>query len=127
MPLLYSQNYPNELLEINHHDSCMYVETHKQVGGGRHLVHIRNLVRGMPVTMREDYSKEGYFSMGTESRDLNLIDKEFKEILNKLRSMCIVCLPIIPFQAEIIHLEKHSPKTEKLVSDRISYIRETHG
>ena len=78
MPLLYSQHYPVELLEFNPHISCIYVESQKKIGGGRPVVYVRKLVRGMPVTLRENYSTGGYLKIDTKIRDHDLIDIELK-------------------------------------------------
>ena len=124
MPLIFTQHYSVELIDSNPHMSCMYIESQKKTGGGRHTTFIRGYLRGMPIRLREDYTEKGYLISVTESRDRPQIDKDFNEILQKLRSMCIVCLPIIPFQTEITNLEKHSPKMAELVVKRMTQIKE---
>ena len=124
MPLIFTQHYSVELIASNPHMSCMYIESQKKAGGGRHIAFIRGHLRGMPIRLREDYTENGYLTSVTESRDQMQIDKDCNEILQKLRSMCIICLPIIPFQTEITNLEKHSPKIAELVIKRMTQIKE---
>ena len=124
MPLIFTQHYSVELIDSIAHMSCMYIESQKKAGGGRHITFIRGYLRGMPIRLRENYTENGYLTSVTESRDRPQIDKDFNEILQKLRSMCIVCLPIIPFQTEITNLEKHSPKMAELVVKRMTQIKE---
>ena len=124
MPLIYTDDYNIELLTINPHISCMYVESCKQTGGGRNVAFLRNYMRGLPVTLRENYSTKGYFSSATQTRDKAQILKEFKKIQEQLWGQTVICLALSPFQKELEALEKRSPEVAKVLSRRMEYVRE---
>ena len=95
------------------------------MGGGRMLAVLRGHLKGIPVTLRENYAAKGYLLSTTQSRDKELILKEFKNIQQKLWGQTVICLPITPFQKELENLEKHSREVAKTLSRRMEYIKET--
>ena len=125
MPLVYTNDYDIELLTMNPHMACMYVESRKEMGGGRMLAVLRGHLKGIPVTLRENYAAKGHLKSDTQSRDKATLLKQFKDIQQKLWSQTIICLPITPFQRELENLEKHSPEVAKMLTTRMEYIRET--
>jgi len=125
MPLVYTNDYDIEFISMNPHMACMYVESRKEMGGGRMLAVLRGHLKGIPVTLRENYAAKGHLISDTQSRDRAVLLKQFKDIQQKLWSQTIICLPIIPFQRELENLEKHSPEVAKMLTKRMEYIKET--
>ena len=125
VPLVYTKDYDVEFISLNPHMACLYVESRRGMGGGRMLAVLRGHLKGIPVTLRENYAAKGYLLSTTQSRDKELILKEFKNIQQKLWGQTVICLPITPFQKELENLEKHSPEVAKTLSRRMEYIKET--
>ena len=125
MSLVYTNDYDIEFISLNPHMACMYVESRKEMGGGRMLAVLRGHLKGIPVTLRENYAAKGHLIPDTQSRDKATLLKQFKDIQQKLWSQTIICLPITPFQRELENLEKHSPEVAKMLTTRMEYIRET--
>jgi hypothetical protein len=124
MPLVYTNDYDVEFISLNPHMACMYVESRKEMGGGRMLAVLRGHLKGIPVTLRENYATKGHLISDTQSRDKATLLKQFKGIQEKLWGQTVICLPITPFQRELESLEKHSPEVAKMLSKRMEYIRE---
>ena len=124
MPLVYTNDYDVEFISLNPHMACMYVESRKEMGGGRMLAVLRGHLKGIPVTLRENYATKGHLISDTQSRDKAALLKQFKDIQEKLWGQTIICLPITPFQRELENLEKHSPEVAKMLSKRMEYIKE---
>jgi hypothetical protein len=125
MSLVYTNDYDVEFISLNPHMACMYVESRKELGGGRGIAILRGHLKGIPVTLRENYADKGHLKAETQARDKALLLKQFKDIQQKLWSQTIICLPITPFQRELENLEKHSPEVAKMLTKRMDYIRET--
>ena len=123
MTILYTESYPLDILTMNPHVSVIYVESHTQTGGGRQMSYLRNHLRGLPITLRENFSIEGYLTPKTEKRDSLQIQKELKKVITKLQTFNIVCFPVTPFQSEFEILEKHSPKIAKLVTYHVEKMK----
>ncbi len=113
MPLLFTQSYQLDILTMNPHVSVIYVESYIQKGGGRQMSYLRNHLRGLPLTLRENFSTGGYLTQPTENRDIIQIEKEIKNIIAKLQAFNVVCFPILPFEKELENLKRYSPKVEK--------------
>jgi len=124
MPLVYTNDYDVEFISLNPHMACMYVESRKEMGGGRMLAVLRGHLKGIPVTLRENYAAKGHLISDTQSRDKATLLKQFKDIQEKLWGQTVICLPITPFQRELESLEKHSPEVAKMLSKRMEYIKE---
>ena len=75
MTILYTESYPLDILTMNPHVSVIYVESHTQTGGGRQMSYLRNHLRGLPITLRENFSIEGYLTQPTENRDIIKLEK----------------------------------------------------
>ena len=125
MPLVYTNDYDIEFISLNPHMACMYVESRKEMGGGRMLAVLRGHLKGIPVTLRENYAAKGHLIFDTQSRDKATLLKQFKDIQQKLWGQTVICLPITPFQRELENLEKHSPEVAKMLSKGMEYIKET--
>ena len=126
MPLLFTQSYQLDILTMNPHASVIYVESHTQTGGGRQMSYLRNYLRGLPLTLRENFSTDGYLAKQTESRDMIKLEKELRHIRSRLEGFSIVCLPIVPLEKHFEELAKRSPKIEKFVTTKISEIKDIY-
>ena len=65
MPLLYTKLYDSGLIEMNEDLMCVFVEAHNRLGGGRDTVYLEATRRGVPLTMRNDFSDSGYLDYST--------------------------------------------------------------
>jgi hypothetical protein len=65
MPLLNTKLYDSGLIEMNEDLMCVFVEAHNRAGGGRDTVYLRQHDRGVPLTMRNDFSDSGYLDYST--------------------------------------------------------------
>jgi len=125
MPLIYTDDYDLEFITMNPHIAFLYVESHRVLGGGRMTAVLRGHLKGIPITLRENYTDDGYLREETQARDKQLLIKQFKDIHDKLWNQTVIFLPISPFQRELESLEKYSPEVAKVLSRRMEYIRET--
>ena len=123
MPLVYTDDYDLEFITINPHVAFLYVESHKEFGGGRMIAVLRGHLKGIPITLRENYTDDGYLREETQSRDKTLLLKQFKKINDYLWSQTVYA-PISPFQRELEILETF-PRSGKDVIKKNGYIRET--
>ena len=92
MSILFTQSYQLDILTINPHLSVIYVESHSRTGGGRQMSYLRNHLRGLSLTLRENFSTDGYLTEQTEGRDLRTLEKELREIRLRLENFSMVCL-----------------------------------
>ena len=123
MTILFTSSYPLDLITMNPHASVIYVESHTKTGGGRQMSYLRNHLRGMPLTLRENFTTEGHLTPRTEARDILLIEKQLREIRARLQAFVLVCFPVVPFDVQLTYLEQHSPKFSKFVSDKLEQIK----
>ena len=126
MPVLFTQSYQLDILTINPHVSVIYVESHIQTGGGRQMSYLRNHLRGLSLTLRENFSTNGYLSPETENRDIRTLQKELREIRIRLEGFNIVCLPIAPLEKHFEELAKHSPMVEQFVTEKLGNMKDTY-
>ena len=108
---------------MNPHVSVIYVESYIQKGGGRQMAYLRNHLRGLPLTLRENFSTGGYLTQPTENRDIIQIEKEIKSIIAKLQAFNVVCFPILPFEKELENLKRYSPKVEKKLTTHLDNLK----
>ena len=123
MTILYTESYPLDILTMNPHVSLIYVESYIQKGGVRQMAYLRNHLRGLPVTLRENFLTGGYLTQPTENRDIIQIEKEIKDIVVRLQAFNIVCFPITPFEKEFENLKNYSPKVEKVITTYMDKIK----
>ena len=84
MSVIYSHNYLIELMEYNENLYHIYIESHREAGGGRDVVFLRQHDRGIPLTLRENFSEDGTLTSRTEQRDIVRIENEFQAISQAL-------------------------------------------
>ena len=123
MTILYTESYPLDILTMNPHVSVIYVESYIQKGGGRQMAYLRSHLRGLPLTLRENFSTGGYLTHPTENRDIIQIEKEIKNIIAKLQAFNVVCFPILPFEKELENLKRYSPKVEKKLTTHLDNLK----
>ena len=86
MPVLYSRNYMADLMELNEDLYHVYIDSHVETGGGRDVVFLRQHERGIPLTLRENFSDNGTLTSLTEQRDIVKVENEFQTI----RYVCLL-------------------------------------
>lgn len=123
MTILYTESYPLDILTMNPHVSVIYVESYIQKGGGRQMAYLRSHLRGLPLTLRENFSTGGYLTQPTENRDIIQIEKEIKNIIAKLQAFNVVCFPILPLEKELENLKRYSPKVEKKLTTHLDNLK----
>lgn len=123
MPVLITKEYDTSLIDMNENVYYVYVNAVSESGGGRRVVTLRQHTRGLPLTLREDYSVNGLFTSNTESRDTQRIETEFQQITKVLAEGYIVCVPIYPLTEELTLLEKRSPKVAGYLQKRLELFR----
>jgi hypothetical protein len=106
-------------MEYNENLYHIYIESHREAGGGRDVVFLRQHDRGIPLTLRENFSEDGTLTSRTEQRDIVRIENEFQAISQALNYGKIVCLPMYPLTKELITIEKQSLKLAGYVNKRM--------
>ena len=119
MPVLYSRNYMADLMELNEDMYHVYIDSHVETGGGRDIVYLRQHERGIPLTLRENFSDNGTLTSLTEQRDIMKVENEFQTIHYVLGQGKVICVPIYPLTKELITIEKQSPKLIGYINVRI--------
>ena len=119
MSVIYAREYMTELMELNEDLYHLYIDSHVETGGGRETVFLRQHERGIPLTLRENFSENGSLTSLTEQRDIVKVENEFQAINQALNYGKIVCLPIYPLTKELTTIEKQSLKLAGYVNKRM--------
>ena len=119
MSAIYLHSYQTKLLELNENLYLIYIESHKGTGGGRDITFLRQHDRGIPLTLRDDFSEEGALTPKTEARDIIKVENEFQTINYSLNYGKILCVPIYPLLNELTTIEKQSPKMAGYINKRL--------
>lgn len=119
MSAIYLHTYQTKLLELNENLYHVYIESHKGVGGGRDITFLRQHDRGIPLTLRDNFSEHGAVTPETEARDIVKIENEFQTINYSLNYGKILCVPIYPLLDELTIIEKQSPKMAGYINKRL--------
>ena len=119
MAILYVRQYQKDLMELNEDLYHVYIDSHVETGGGRDIVYLRQHDRGIPLTLRENFSDNGSLTSPTEQRDIQKVENEFQTISYVSSQGKIICLPIRQLIDELITIERQSPKLAGYVSKRI--------
>ena len=119
MSVIYAREYMTELMELNEDLYHVYIDSHVETGGGRETVFLRQHERGIPLTLRENFSENGSLTSLTEQRDIVKVENEFQAINQALNYGKIVCLPIYPLTKALTTIEKQSPKLAGYVNKRM--------
>lgn len=116
---IYVDNYQTKLLELNENLYHIYIESHKGTGGGRDITFLRQHDRGIPLTLRDNFSEQGALTPETEARDVVKVENEFQTINYSLNYGKILCVPIYPLLDELTILERQSPKMAGYINKRL--------
>ena len=119
MTILYVRQYQKDLMELNEDLYHVYIDSHVETGGGRDIVYLRQHERGIPLTLRENFSDNGTLTSNTEKRDIVKIENQFQTINYVSDQGKVICLPILGLTEELLILEKQSPKLAGYVKKRL--------
>ena len=119
MSVIYLHTYQTKLLELNEDLYHLYIESHKGIGGGRDITFLRQHDRGIPLTLRDNFSEHGAVTPETEARDIVKVENEFQTINYSLNYGKILCVPIYPLLDELTIIEKQSPKMAGYINKRL--------
>ena len=119
MSIIYVHKFHIDLLGLNEDLYHVYIDSHVETGGGRDVVFLRQHERGIPLTLRENFSKNGSLTSNTEQRDIVKVENEFQVIGHALDYGKIVCLPMFPLTIQLITIEKQSLKLAGYINKRI--------
>ncbi len=119
MSIIYVHQFHIDLLELNEDLYHVYIDSHVETGGGRDIVFLRQHERGIPLTLRENFSDNGTLTSLTEQRDIMKVENEFQTIRYVTNQGKVICLPIFQLTNELITIEKQSPKLAGYVNKRI--------
>jgi len=119
MTILYVRQYQRDLMELNEDLYHVYIDSHVETGGGRDIVYLRQHDRGIPLTLRENFSDNGTLTSHTEKRDIVKIENQFQTINYVSDQGKVICLPILGLTEELLILEKQSPKLAGYVKKRL--------
>ena len=119
MSIIYVREYQKDLMDLNEDLYHVYIDSHVETGGGRDIVFLRQHERGIPLTLRENFSDNGTLTSLTEQRDIMKVENEFQTIRYVTSQGKVICLPIFQLTNELITIEKQSPKLAGYVNKRI--------
>lgn len=119
MSIIYVREYQKDLMNLNEDLYHVYIDSHVETGGGRDIVFLRQHERGIPLTLRENFSDNGTLTSLTEQRDIMKVENEFQTIRYVTSQGKVICLPIFQLTNELITIEKQSPKLAGYVNKRI--------
>ena len=119
MAIIYVHQFHIDLLGLNEDLYHVYIDSHVETGGGRDVVHLRQHERGIPLTLRENFSDNGTLTSHTEKRDIVKIENQFQTINYVSDQGKVICLPILGLTEALLILEKQSPKLAGYVKKRL--------
>ena len=122
MPYVFIRDYDLELLELNKDMYHMYVESHVGAGGERKTVFLRQHERGLPLTLRNNFSDLGTLSSESEKRDITTVEVEIQKISRLVQSGANVCVPLTRLTNEFTPMERLSPKLAGYLLKRLASV-----
>ena len=122
MPYVFIRDYDLELLELNKDMYHMYVESHGGAGGERKTVFLRQHERGLPLTLRNNFSDLGTLSSESEKRDITTVEVEIQKISRLVQSGANVCVPLTRLTNEFSPMERLSPKLAGYLLKRLASV-----
>lgn len=122
MPYVFIRDYDLELVELNKDMYHVYVESHGGVGGERKTVFLRQHERGLPLTLRNNFSDLGALSSETEKRDITIVEAEIGKISRLANSGANVCVPLTRLTNEFSPMERLSPKLAGYLLKRLASV-----
>ncbi len=122
MPYIFVRDYDIDLMEMNKELYHVFVDSVFRSGGERKVVYIRQHERGLPLTLRENYSDMGMFTAETETRDIRKIELQLQHISRISFNGANVCVPILPLSKELDNTQRLSPKLGGYLKKRMDSI-----
>ena len=122
MPYVFIRDYDLELLELNKDMYHMYVESHVGAGGERKTGFMRQPERGLPLTLRNNFSDLGTLSSESEKRDITIVEAEIGKISRLANSGANVCVPLTRLTNEFSPMERLSPKLAGYLLKRLASV-----
>lgn len=122
MPYIFVREYELELMEMNKDLHHIYIESHRGQGGERRIVYLRQNSRGLPLTLRDNYSDFGVLNAESEKRDITTVESEIQKISKLSQYGVNVCVPLSHLTNELSLVEKQSPKVAGYVLKRLASI-----
>ena len=122
MPYVFIRDYDLELLELNKDMYHMYVASHVGAGGERKTVFLRQHERGLPLTLRNNFSDLGTLSSESEKRDITTVEVEIQKISRLVQSGANVCVPLTRLTNEVSPMERLSPKLAGYLLKRLASV-----
>lgn len=122
MAYVFIRDYDLELLELNKDMYHVYVESHMSAGGERKTVFLRQHERGLPLTLRNNFSDLGALSSETEKRDITTVEAEIGKISRLANSGVNVCVPLTRLTNEFSPLERLSPRLAGYLLKRLASV-----
>lgn len=122
MAYVFIRDYDLELLELNKDMHHVYVESHIGAGGERKTVFLRQHERGLPLTLRNNFSDLGALSSDTEKRDITTVEAEIGKISRLASSGANVCVPLTRLTDEFSPLERLSPRLAGYLLKRLASV-----
>ena len=119
MAIIYVHQFHIDPLGLNEDLYHVYIDSHVETGGGRDIVYLRQHDRGIPLTLRENFSDNGSLTSPTEQRDIQKVENEFQTISYVSSQGKIICLPIRQLIDELITIGKQSLKLAGYINKRI--------
>lgn len=122
MAYVFIRDYDLELLELNNDMYHVYIESHVGAGGERKTVFLRQHERGLPLTLRNNFSDLGALSSETEKRDITTVEAEIGKISRLANSGVNVCVPLTRLTNEFSPLERLSPRLAGYLLKRLASV-----
>ena len=122
MAYIFVRDYDIDLMELNKSMHHVFIESVSQAGGERKVVYLRQNDRGLPLTLRDNYSDMGLFTVETEARDIRQIEIELQKISRLSYNGANVCVPILPLSREMDSIQRLSPKLAGYMKKRMDSI-----
>jgi hypothetical protein len=122
MPYLFVKNYEVDLMHMNKSLHHIYIESVKKSGGERRVCQMRIHENGLPLTLIENYRKDGHLLAETDTRDIKTVEEELQKISRLSHAGAYVCVPMHPLTIELTNLERLSPKLAGYLIKRLHSI-----
>lgn len=122
MPYILTHEYDVDLMSLNPELHQVYIESVSQAGGERRIVYLRMNEKGLPLTLRENYTEKGTLSADTYERDARQLENQLLKISRLSYSGVNVCVPVAPLTRELDVIQKQSPKLAGYLKQRLASI-----
>ena len=122
MAYILMRDYDTDLMGLNAHLHHAYIESHTGTGGERRVVWLRQHEKGLPITLRENYSDDGFLRAETYERDARRVENELLKIRQLSNQGANICVPLAPLTRELDAIQRLSPKLAGYLKQRLNSI-----